>query len=89
MSRLGLAGTALRLLCLPITFALLASCAQPARPPHKLSEGEENEQLIAAMKNHPSLQPGSNEAGPPITVNPYPPSAGMNAKHGDHQMPHR
>lgn len=88
MSRFGLAGTALGLLCLPLAFSILASCGQP-QAKHKLTEGEETEQLIAATKNNPSLQPGSNEAGPPINVNPYPPSAGMNAAHDPHEMHHR
>ena len=87
MIRLGPAGTALKLLCLPLAFGLLASCGHP-QAPHKLTEGEETAELIAATKNNPSLQPGSNEAGPPITVNPYPPSAGMNASHGPHEMDH-
>lgn len=88
MIRLGLAGTVLRLLCLPFAFSLLTSCGQP-QPKHKLTEGEETQELINATKNNPSLQPGSNQAGPPITVNPYPPSAGMNAPHDPHEMHHR
>lgn len=96
MSRHHPAGTVLRLLCLPIAFAAMASCGQRQQqwqqqqqpPPHKLSEGEEIQELLVAMKNNPSLQPGSKEAGPPVHVNPYPISAGMNARHAPHGMHH-
>lgn len=96
MSRHHPAGTVLRLLCLPIAFAAMASCGQRQQqwqqqqqlPPHKLSEGEEIQELLVAMKNNPSLQPGSKEAGPPVHVSPYPISAGMNARHAPHGMHH-
>lgn len=88
MSRLELAGMAPRLLCLPLSFLILSSCGQHRQVGHKLSEGEETQQLVAAIREHPSVQPGSNEAGPAITVNPYPPSAGMNARHSPREMPH-
>jgi hypothetical protein len=89
MSRRDFAGTVVRLLCLPVAFAALASCTQhPQQPAHKLTEGEETQELLAAMKSNPSLQPGSKEAGPPIHVNPYPASAGMNAKHDARPMRH-
>lgn len=97
MSRHHPAGTVLRLLCLPIAFAAMASCGQRQQqwqqqqqppPPHKLSEREEIQELLVAMKNNPSLQPGSKEAGPPVHVNPYPISAGMNARHAPHGMHH-
>lgn len=94
MSRHHPAGTVLRLLCLPIAFAALASCGQhqqqqlQPQSPHKLTEGEEFQELLVAMKSNPSLQPGSKEAGPPIHVNPYPTSVGMNGRHAPHGMHH-
>jgi hypothetical protein len=80
MSRMNLPGTALTALCL---VALLAgtSCQRQPSPPASerrvTSDIQEMEDLVKATKQHPSLQPGSNEAGPPIHVDPYPHSAGM------------
>ena len=89
MIRYRPAGTVVRLLCLPIALGALASCGQHAQQqPHKLTEAEETEELLVAIKINPSLQPGSRETGPPIHVNPYPTSAGMNAKHAPHGMHH-
>lgn len=88
MRRLEWAGMAPRLLCLPLSLLILSSCGQHRQVGHKLTEGEETEQLLSAIKENPSVKPGSNEAGPPIKVNPYPPSAGMNAKHSRREMPH-
>lgn len=69
-------GAAARLLCLSLAVAVLASCARApaAKAP---DDALEVQQLIEATKANPSLQPGSNEAGPPIHVDPYPRSAGM------------
>ena len=88
------AGTALRLLCLPLTLSMLAACGRqaeaqaPAKPQpqeHVTKESLEVFQLVEATKNNPSLQPGSKLAGPPIHVNPYPKSAGMaHDEHGHH-----
>jgi hypothetical protein len=78
MRSVNQAGAALQLLCLPVALSLLASCErQRPQVRTKPSELEERQQLIEAMKHHPSLQPGSNEAGPAIHVDPYPHSAGM------------
>lgn len=67
------AGTALRLLCLPVALTLLTSCSHPARQAQtKPTEAEETQQDVDAIKNHPSLQPGSNQAGPPLHFDPYP-----------------
>ena len=67
------AGTALRLLCLPMALPLLSSCNRSATPTQaKPSEAEELQQDVNAIKNHPSLQSGSNEAGPPLHFDPYP-----------------
>lgn len=67
-------GRAVWLLCLPLS--LLASCAPPSASAAPNGD-REMQQLIEATKNNPSLQPGSNQAGPPIHVDPYPHSAGM------------
>ena len=84
------AGTALRLLCLPLTLSI-AACgsqpkgqapAQPQAQEQRTKESQEIFQVVQATKNNPSLQPGSNEAGAPIHVNPYPKSAGV--AHDDH-----
>lgn len=90
------AGTALRLLCLPFTLTMLAACgqqdeakAQVQTRPHeeKTKESQEIFQVVEATKNNPSLRPGSNQAGPPIHVNPYPKSAGMaHDGHAHHDM---
>jgi hypothetical protein len=72
------AGTGLRLLCLPLALTVLTSCER--RPQHVSAYDKEAQELhadIDAVKNSPSLKPGSNEAGPPIHVDPYPHTAGM------------
>jgi hypothetical protein len=87
---------ALRLLCLPVAMVALSSC-QRQHPQQQQqqkfvenrdadAEMRETRQLIEETKRHPSLQPGSNEAGPPIHVDPYPHSAGM--KHDEHAGDH-
>ena len=83
-----MAGTALRLLCLPIACAAIASCARQKPAAHEMTASpDELRENIATMRDHPSLQPGSNEAGPAIHVDPYPHSAGMShhdeAPHGE------
>ena len=88
MRRLDLAGTALPLLCLPIALAAIAACSRPQPPVQKMSASpEELRANIQAIQAHPSLEPGSNEAGDPIHVDPYPHSAGMShhdeAPHGE------
>jgi hypothetical protein len=83
------AGTALRLLCLPIAITLLPSCnRQATKPPIKPTEAEEVQQDVKAIKDHPSLQPGSNQAGPPLHFNPYPKPRppGMANGHDHHDM---
>lgn len=78
MIRFNKAGTALWLLCLPLAVATASSCARPQPAVKKmLDTPEELRANIQAIRAHPSLQPGSNEAGPPIHVDPYPHSAGM------------
>ncbi|HWI88968.1 MAG TPA: hypothetical protein VNS11_06995 [Sphingomicrobium sp.] len=71
------AGTAFRLLCLPFAALVLISCG---RQPHQINayqkEAQELHGDIDAVKNSPSLDPASNQAGPPIHVDPYPHSAG-------------
>jgi hypothetical protein len=72
------AGTGVRLLCLPLVLIFPTSCER--RPQHVNAYNKEAQELhadIDAVKNSPSLQPGSNQAGPPIHVDPYPHSAGM------------
>lgn len=75
------AGTALRLLCLPLAAAALASCQRQQPVQAGVPDGnlQEVHELIAATKANPSAQPGSKNAGPPIHVDPYPHSAGMHA----------
>jgi hypothetical protein len=89
--RSNLAGTILRLLCLPLVLQLLPSCNRsvPQSPP-KPNEAEEFQQDIDAIKNHPSLQPGSNQAGAPLHFDPYPkPKApGMANEHDHHTAKH-
>jgi hypothetical protein len=79
------AGTALRLLCLPIALALIASCGQPtSQTKTKPTEAEELQQDVDAIKNHPSLQPGSNQAGAPLDFSPYPKPRPAGMAHDDH-----
>jgi hypothetical protein len=96
MSRSMKAGAALRLLCLPLTLNMLSACghradpaasAKPQAQEHRTTDSQEVFQLVEATKNNPSTQPGSNLAGPPIHVNPYPKSAGMaHDQHAHHDM---
>jgi len=87
------AGTALRSLCLPATLAMVTACghqsqSQAGSRAQKPNEAQELFQVVEATRNNPSLQPGSNQAGPPINVNPYPkPPAKAHAEHGDHTVP--
>ena len=72
------AGTGLPLLCLPLVLVVLTSCER--RPQHVSAYDKEAQELhadIDAVKNSPSLEAGSNQAGPPIHVDPYPHTAGM------------
>jgi len=78
------AGTTFRVLCLPILLQLLSSCGHPAQQPKKPTEAEEFQQDVEAIKNHPSLQPGSNEAGPPLHFDPYPKPRPPGAGDHDH-----
>jgi hypothetical protein len=81
VSRSAFAGTALRLLCLPVAFGLLSSCERPTRHFDVTHDMKELHADIDGIKKSPSLQPGSSEAGPPIHVDPYPHSAGMSHRH--------
>ena len=79
------AGTALRLLCLPIALTLLTSCSHPApEAKTKPTEAQEAQQDVDAIKHHPSLEPGSNQAGPPLHFDPYPKPRPPGVKHDDH-----
>ena len=79
------AGTALRMLCLPIALTLLASCSRQAPEPRtKPTEAEELQQDVEAIKNHPSVEAGSNQAGPPLHFNPYPKPKPPGMAHDDH-----
>lgn len=90
------AGTALRLLCLPLTLSMLSACGRqaeaqpPAKPQPQEVRTKESQEIfddVQATKNNPSLQPGSNQAGPAIHVTPYPKSAGMaHDEHDHHDM---
>jgi len=86
------AGTAVRLLCLPLALSLLGACGHDAqRKPQaqKPNEAEELFQVVEATKNNPSLQPGSNQAGPPLHFDPYPkpkPAGMTHDEHADHDM---
>ncbi|HEU4695738.1 MAG TPA: hypothetical protein VFR92_02105 [Sphingomicrobium sp.] len=95
MIKTASAGTALRLLCLPLALTALASCQRhqtsqaPAtetyQAPGRDGGQQEMDELIAATKRHPSLQAGSKEAGTPVKVDPYPHSADMSHdEHGGH-----
>ena len=94
MSRSSKVGIALRALCLPLLVTALTACGHDREQPkaqaqeQKTKESQEIFQVVQATKNNPSLQPGSNQAGPPIHVNPYPKSAGMkHDEHAHHDMP--
>jgi len=83
------AGTALRLLCLPVALILLPSCNRQAPETRtKPTEAEEAHQDVEAVKNNPSLQPGSNQAGAPLHFDPYPKPrpAGAGNDHDHHDM---
>lgn len=81
------AGAKAQLSCLLLAAALLNSCGRSrAEVPHE--DPNEAAQLIQATKSNPSLRPESNEAGPPIHVDPYPHSAGM-MMDKDELPPHR
>ena len=89
MGRANLAGTALRALCLPLTLQLLVSCGRPAAETRtKPSELEELRQNVEAVKNNPSLQPGSNLAGAPLHFSPYPPPRGKTQGGHDEHASH-
>lgn len=73
-------------LCLPAALLLLTSCD---RSPGRLTAGpigrEEINNVMEATRHHPSLAPGSKDAGPPIHVNPYVPVRPTTAlAHDDH-----
>lgn len=89
------AGTAVRLLCLPLALSLLGACGHDAQPkpeaqaqPQKPNEAEEMFQVVEATKNNPSLRTDANLAGPPIHVDPYPKplAKGQDAEHAHHDM---
>jgi hypothetical protein len=84
------AGAALRLMCLPLSLLVLVSCG---RAPHETSayqkEAQELHGDIEAVKSSPSLDPSSNQAGPPIHVDPYPHSAGTSHHAAVRSRPHR
>jgi hypothetical protein len=81
MIRSHSAGTTLRLLCLPLSVALLSSCERQSRRLDVEHDLKELHADIDGIKKSPSLQPGSGQAGPPIHVDPYPHSAGMSHRH--------
>ena len=77
MRRLRTPGTAIALPCLAFALCFLASCTKQPAAATNVQNEPEGEQLIEAMKKHPSLAPGSKLAGPPIHVDPYVHSKGM------------
>lgn len=103
MSRSNLPGTTRAALCLAalLTAAACAKQSSPTSSPQNDAQAARNdnaevEALKAGIKSHPSMQGGSNEAGAPIHVDPYPHSSGMsgmghemgekwNAEHSGHQ----
>jgi hypothetical protein len=77
MSRFDLPGTVFRL-CLPLTaIPVLSACEREAGQLQAKQDIEELHLDLEGVQNSPSLQPSSNEAGPPIKVDPYPHSVGM------------
>ena len=91
MSRSVKAGTAVRLLCLPLALSSLGSCGDDPKAKsvaQKPNEAEEMFQVVEATKNNPSLQPGSNVAGAPIHVNFHlePRAKGHDDQHARHNM---
>ena len=91
MSLFVKAGTAVRLLCLPLSL-WLGSCGhdpQPRPAAQKPNEAEELFQVVQATKNNPSLQPDSNQAGAPLHFDPYPkpkPPGMAKDEHAHHNM---
>ena len=91
MTRTELPGTMRAALCLALLL-IGASCQRQlsgTAQPNLADEAREREDLVRATLEHPSLQPGSNQAGAPVQVDPYPHSAGMahhptNVSHDDH-----
>jgi hypothetical protein len=75
------AGTATRLLCLPLALTLLATSDRPLSPPWSVvvdnSNIDEIRDVVSDTKRHLLLQQALNEAAPPIHVDPYPHSKGM------------
>ena len=78
-------GTTRSALCLALLLLATSACERHGRsalPKHNDPQAARNDVrevdgLIEATKENPSLQPGSNQAGPPIHVDPYPHSKGM------------
>jgi len=90
MSRSNLPGTTRTALCLALILAA-GACAKPRTAPNPHNDtqvgskaNKEVEALVQDIKKHPSMQAGSNEAGAPIHVDPYPHSSGMSGM--GHQM---
>ena len=92
------AGTAAKLLCLPILVAGLASCNRDSPPAASVSARNANatelmkefRDNVDGVMNGPSMKPGSGQAGAPINVSPYVKSApkhDMNDMHDTHDVP--
>lgn len=76
------------LLWVPVVAALLSCCHRA--PTGSLSSPVTQDEInasIEAGKHHPSLAPGSKEAGPPIHVSPFVPRKPATAMHDNHDMP--
>jgi hypothetical protein len=84
MIRSNLPGTTRAALCLAILVAAAGCAKQPAPVAPDENDAQqarkdnaEVEALKQGIKDHPSLQAGSNNAGAPVHVDPYPHSSGM------------
>ena len=84
----NLPGTALTALCLAASPLGLTSCSRETTlAPHAQAAQDDLKEvhaLVQGIKDHPEMQPGSDSAGPPIQVDPYPHSSGMSGM--GHQM---
>jgi hypothetical protein len=83
MSGIELRGTGVLSLCVAVfTVVSLSSCHGAKRQTKAKHDLEEIHADINAVKNNPSYTPGSNQAGPPLHLDPYPHSAAM-SHHAD------
>jgi len=89
------AGTAAKLLCLPLLVAGVVSCNRGSPPVASVSVPRQSadelmkefQANVDGVKNSPSMKPGSGQAGAPIHVSPYVKAAPKHDMNDMHDMP--